>query len=137
MKSTHLLHHVKAHQDDTKKIMDLPLEAQLNCYRNEKAKAAGVDGIMNGMETRQTLPMESACVFIGKNKQTTDLAKGLRYHIGKARARKFYIERDIMDAPTFNSVTWEDLRDTLALKPKMYQLWFSKQGLDHCGMVSC
>ena len=133
MKSTHLLHHVKAHQDDTKKIEDLPLEAQLNCYCNEKAKADGVDGIMNGVETRQTLPMESACVFIGKNKQTTDLEMGLRYHIGKARARTFYIERDIMDAPTFDSVTWEDLRDTLALKPKMYQLWFSKQGSDHCG----
>ena len=38
-----------------------------------------------------------------------------------------------MDKETFDTVTWEDLRDTLALKPKMYQLWFGKQGSDHCG----
>ena len=83
-----------------------------------------------------TLLLESASVVIGKNKQTTDLAKGLRYFIGKATAREFYATRNskghnIMDKETFDTVTWEDLRDTLALKPKMYQLWFGKQGSDH------
>ena len=35
-----------------------------------------------------------------------------------------------MDIATFDKVTWEDFRDTLALKPKTYQLWFGKQGSD-------
>ena len=38
-----------------------------------------------------------------------------------------------MDKETFDTVTWEDLHDTLALKPKVYQLYIGKQGSDHCG----
>ena len=38
-----------------------------------------------------------------------------------------------MNKGTFDTVTWEDLQNTLALKPKMHQLWFGKQGSDHCG----
>ena len=37
-----------------------------------------------------------------------------------------------MDNEMFHMVTWDDIQDTLALKPKMYQLWFAKQGSDHC-----
>ena len=137
-KSIHLLHHVKAHQDDYKKRRDLPLDAQLNCFCDDLAKEAVIEGIMNGIQKGATLPLESASVFIGSNKQTTDLAKGLRYFIGKATAREFYATpnskgHNIMDTEVFDTVAWEDLRDTLALKPKMYQLWFGKQGSDHCG----
>ena len=32
-----------------------------------------------------------------------------------------------MDRMTFDSVNWEDLRDILALRPKIYQLWFGEQ----------
>ena len=71
--------------------------------------------------------MESARVFIGKNKQTTHLTKGLGYYIGKATARAFYGEtnsngQNIMGKETFDTVTWEDIQDTLALKLNMYQL---------------
>ena len=58
MKRIHLLlHHVKAYQDDNTKRLDLSLEAQLNCYYKERAKLAVIDGIMDGVETRQTLPI--------------------------------------------------------------------------------
>ena len=137
-KSIYLLHHVKAHQDDYKKRSDLPFNAQLNCFCNDKAKEIVTEGIMNGVKKGATLSLEAASVFIGKNKQTTDLAKGLRYFIGKAMAQEFYAKRNskghnITDKKIFNTVSWEDLRDTLALKPKIYQLWFGKQGSDHCG----
>ena len=33
----------------------------------------------------------------------------------------------------FDTMTWEDLHNTLARKPKVYQLWLYKQGSDHCG----
>ena len=133
MKSIHLLHHVKAYQDNNKRRLDLSLEAQLNCYCDDKAKSAVIDGIMDGFEKRQTLPMESASVFIENNEQTTDVAKGLRYYIGKATAREFYTTSNNMDTATFDTVNWDDLRSTLALKSEMYQLWFGKQGLDNCG----
>ena len=34
------------------------------------------------------LPLEDACVFINDVKQTTDVAKGLRFHIGRQTAKK-------------------------------------------------
>ena len=58
-----------------------------------------------------------------------DLAAGLQYYIGKVTAREFYAAKNIMDMSTFDRVTWEDLCDTLARKPKKYQLWFDNQGL--------
>ena len=94
---------------------------------------------MDEIKKRATLPLESASIFIGENKQTSDLTKGLRYYIGKATAEEFYAKpnpkgQNIMDNETFKIVMREDLQDTLALKPKMNQLRFSKQGSDHCGM---
>ena len=74
---------MKAHQDNYKKCSGLPLEAQLNCQYDDLAKAGVVDGIMNGIEEHQKLPLESACVFIDNIKPTIDLAKGLRHVIGK------------------------------------------------------
>ena len=38
-----------------------------------------------------------------------------------------------MNPTTFDSVNWEDLQDTLALKPKKYQLWIGKQCPGYCG----
>ena len=103
------------------------MDVQLNCFCNDKANEAVTEGIMNGVKKGVTLPLEAASVFTGKNKQTTDLVKGLRYFIDKAMAREFHVERNskghnIMDKETFDTVTWEDLRDTQALKSKMYQL---------------
>ena len=37
-KSIHLLHHVKAHQNDYKRQHDLSLEAQLFCHCEDRAK---------------------------------------------------------------------------------------------------
>ena len=88
MKSLHLLHHVKAHQDDYKKRSDLPLEAQLNCHCDDLTKAGVTDRIINGVEEHQKLPLKLACVFINKNKQTIVLAKGLRHFIGKEQTKE-------------------------------------------------
>ena len=63
-----------------------------------------------------------------------DVTRWLRFIIGKENAREFYTAKEIMDPTTFNRVNWHDLRDTLALKPKIFQLWFGKQGLGFCIM---
>ena len=68
IKSLHLLHHVKTHQDDHKKRSNLQLEAQLNCHWDDLAKVGVVDGITNGVEVEehQKLPLEFVCIFIEK-----------------------------------------------------------------------
>ena len=72
-------------------------------------------------------------MFIAGHKQTTDLGKALRYHIGRARAKQFYADEDIMMEDEFEEVSWEDLGNMIQRKPKMYQLWLGKQGSGYCG----
>ena len=52
----------------------------------------------------------------------TDLAKGVRYFVGKARAKEFYKVKNIMDPEMFDPLNWEDLHETLQTKPKIYHL---------------
>ena len=43
------------------------------------------------------LPLEAASVFIKGVKQTTDMAKGLREHIGRFNSKNYYKEEEIFD----------------------------------------
>ena len=105
-----------------------------NCLCDDLAKVAIVEGVLNGVDTGQQLHLEMSCVYIRDDKQTTDLTKGLRYAIRKARARKFYAKRDIFDAYMLDSGAWEDPHKMLQQKPKIYQFWFVRKGSDHCSM---
>ena len=79
------------------------------------------------------LPLEDACVFINDVKQTTDVAKDLHFHISRQAAKKLYAELNLMDNDTFDSIAWDDIRSTLDNTPKMYQIWYGKQGYGYCG----
>jgi NADH pyrophosphatase NudC (nudix superfamily) len=112
------------------------LAAQLNISCDRRAKWAVQKAIQTealDRATIYTLPMESASVFIDGVKQTSDVTKELRYQIGRAQARQFYADEKIMDNATFDSISWLDLRSLLSKRPKMYQLWFSKQCSGFCG----
>ena len=137
MRSSHHHRHVKAHQDDYRRRDRLSLAAQLNCECDDLAKAAVIEAVFDdthgGIAERQMLPLEPARVFIAGHKQTTDLGKALRYHVGRARAKQFYADKDIMTEDEFEEVSWEDLGNMIQQKPKMYQLWLGKQGSGYCG----
>ena len=47
---------------------------------------------MNGVEEHQKLHLVYACVFIGNNKQTKDLAKRLQHFISKDQAKEFCVD---------------------------------------------
>ena len=140
MKGKHSRHHVKAHQDDHKRRSQLSLAAQLNCVCDDMAKdavkesrvALDDDGLMKDSRTDR-LPLELASLMIGTTKQTTDVAKDLRYLIGKSRAKPLMTETGVMSADAFDLVQWDDLRRALDGKPRMYQLWYAKQGSGYCG----
>ena len=99
------------------------------------AKGAVREAMANveNIPTDNGLPLEDASVTFGDVKQTSDVTKELRFHVGRQKARKLYSELSIMDNTTFDSVAWLDLQWTLERKPWMYQLWFSKQGSGYCG----
>ena len=87
------------------------------------------------------LPLEAACVFVEGVKQTTDVGKDLKHVIGRQEARKFYAAKfdegkGLMPPEAFDSVEWDALKMTLACKPKMYNVWYSKQCSGWCGVNS-
>ena len=79
------------------------------------------------------LPLELASLMIGTTKQTTDVAKNLRYLIGKSRAKPLMTKTGVLSAEAFDLVRWDDFRRALDNKPRMYQLWYAKQGSGYCG----
>ena len=58
-------------------------EAQLNCICDGLTKAIINDAIGHGSNTIDILPLEDACVFVGGDNQTTDVAKGLIFSVGR------------------------------------------------------
>ena len=116
MKGKHSRHHVKAHQYDYKRQSQLSLATQLNCECDDMAKdavkesrvALDDDGLVKDSRTDR-LPLEMAFLMIGTIKQTTDVAKDLRYLIGKSRAKPLMTKTGVMSAEAFDLVQWDDL----------------------------
>ena len=131
----HKLSHVKAHQDDSLGYDCLDLEARLNVDCDFRAKAAIKRAVadFSSHPVTLSLPLESAVVIIDGIKQTADLAKDLRYHVGKVKARQFYADEKLLHPDIFDSIAWEPLRWLLERRPKMYNLWYAKQCSGYCG----
>jgi len=125
--------HVKSHQDKQKTWEELSLPSQCNCLCDGLAKEAANRGAFEGRSGVQLLPMESSAVVIGNEKLCSDISKDVRFYIGKAEARKFYIENHILTGAAFDSVDWEGLDSVVSHRPKMFQIWLAKQASGFCG----
>ena len=140
-KSTYEHQHVAAHQDEYTKYEHLDLEAKLNCLCDTKAKEAiekyiDGEGVYRGISANlesHTLPLEAARVFVNGIKQTTDIKKGLKRDIGRTQAREFYKRKNLLSEEVFDVVDWDAIELSLKGKPKMYNLWYGKQGSGWCG----
>ena len=132
MKCAHLRHHVRAHQDNVRDRSLLSLPAQLNCHCDDTAKGALTEVILLGKKKTMRLPLEACTLFINGEKQTTDVRHSLRYHIGRKAACAFYASERILDPATFDTNAWDNLRDMIETKPRMYQLWFGEQNSGYC-----
>jgi hypothetical protein len=114
------------------------------------AKRAVADSIDPSSRTigKQVLPRESASISVGGVKQTTDVARAVRFTIGHSDAEKFYTtplgRRDARgnrantgglgwSKESFFAVDWRALDATLDSKPQMYKQWLAKQASGFCG----
>ena len=89
--------HVKAHQDEYTRLIDLSFKAQLNCYCDSLAKEEIEEYQIKKLEVkeegdetlpiRHSLPLKLARVFVNGVKQTTDVKKGLNETSGVSRQR--------------------------------------------------
>ena len=153
-RSSFLQSHVKGHQDDIKRWCNMTYEERLNSTCDRMAKDAITRHILEVNERRlealtggkkykpkydkYRLPLEAACVYVEGVKQTTEVGKGLKHAIGRQEAKDFYaalfaVDKGVMPPEAFETVDWDALKLTLSSKPKMYNIWYSKQCSGWCG----
>jgi hypothetical protein len=78
-------------------------------------------------ETTRRFPLEPVCVFLGKNKLTSDKGKELRFWVHRKLARSAYHDMKILDVRQFDKVDWEMVHALLWQVPRMFQIWACKQ----------
>ncbi len=84
--------HVKAHQDDGWAYGNLPREAQLNCQIDYLAKMAIYEAHAPQEIPTRWFPLKPICVFLGRNKLTSDKGEHLRFWVHKQLARSRFRE---------------------------------------------
>jgi hypothetical protein len=105
--------HVQAHQDDRTQYGDLTRPAQLNCQMDYHAKKAIWDTDPLNNEVTRRFPLEPVCLFLGKNKLTSDKGDELRFWVHRKLARVAYHDMKIMDVSQFDKADWEMVHTAL------------------------
>jgi len=119
--------HLKAHQDDHSGYESLMRSAQLNCQMDYHAKQAIMESDLNPDGPTRRFPLEPICVFIGRNKLTSDKGDALQFWVQKQLARSRFHTADILYGQQFDSVDWEMVHEALNRVPRMFQIWACKQ----------
>ena len=71
--------HLDAHQDDRGSYESLTLPEQLNCLMYGKAKQEIWNVDPDNLPHREAFPLESLCVFLGKEKMSSDTGARIRF----------------------------------------------------------
>ena len=98
--------HVNGHMDKYLLFHQITLEQKMNTRCNRLAKRAVHRAIVTGMrrEGKQLLPSEDAAVFVNNRKLTRDLAKTVRYKVGKEQAHNYLINQEGWTGEKFDEV---------------------------------
>ena len=103
----------------------------MNTRCDRLAKTAVHRAIVIGMRI-EWLPHEDTAVFVDNRKLTRDLAKAVRYKVGKEQARNYLINQEGWTGKTIDEVDWNRLYGTLENKPEGYKIWLAKQHTGFC-----
>jgi hypothetical protein len=122
--------HVKAHQDEGIKYGSLTCHAKLNCQLYYHAKKAIWEATPDPKAPTWQFPLEPICVFLGKNKLTSDKGESLKFWVKRQQARAYFYDADIMYGAQFDTVDWEMVHTILHRVPRMFQIWACKQVMD-------
>jgi hypothetical protein len=78
-------------------------------------------------EITQQFPLKPVCVFLGRNKLTSDKGEALRFWVNRRLAREHFHKLHIFYAQAFNNVDWESIHFSLWPVPHLFQIWACKQ----------
>jgi hypothetical protein len=125
-----LFSHVKAHQDDGQAYGELPCETQLNCHMDYLAKTV-IHGAQPDLDARtRRFPLKPLCVFLGRNKLSSDKRANLKFWAHKQFLRTRFHKAGILHTHQFDKVNWEIMHTALYCGPCMFQIWACKQVMD-------
>ena len=122
--------HVKAHQDDGVEYGSLTRNAQLNCQMDYHAKNAIWESTPEPEMPTRRFPLEPICVFLGKNKLTSDKGEKLKFWVQRQQAKSYFHDASTIFGPQFDTIDWEMIHETLCGVPRMFQVWACKQVMD-------
>jgi hypothetical protein len=106
---------------------DLPREAQLNCQMDYLAKTAIYETLAPQEIPRRRFPLKPICVFLGKNKLTSDKGERLHFWVHKQLARSRFRKADILFAHQFDKVDWDLFTPPYAGYPKCSKFGHAKK----------
>jgi hypothetical protein len=78
-------------------------------------------------EITQLFPLKLVCIFIGKNKLTSDKGDALRFWVSRKLAKECFYKHNILYAQAFNKVDWESIHSSLWHVLRLFQIWACKQ----------
>ena len=118
--------HVAAHQDDKTDYNDLSRESQLNCQMDFYAKQALLNHHDPQDGPTKRFPLEPVCIYLGKNKLTSDKGDRIRFWAHRQLAKECFYESKLM-FEEFELVDWEMVYAALHNVPRLFQIWAMKQ----------
>ena len=104
---TRIFSHVQPHQDDNIGYESLTRSAQLNCQMDYHAKKTIWETYPNPEAPTCRFPLETTCVFLGRNKLTLDKGDELRFWVQKQLARAQFHTAIILFGQQFDLVDWK------------------------------
>ena len=125
--------HVDAHQDDRGSYASLPQPEQLNFLMDRKAKQEIWNVDPDNLPRQESFPLESLCVFLGKEKMSSDTGAGIRFWAHKQRAVEVFWNQKIILPNQFKEVDWEMVHPELHELPRMFQIWACREALQIAG----
>ena len=88
--------HVDAHQDDWGSYESLIRPKQLNCLMDGKAKQEIWNVDLENLPRQEAFPLESLCVFHGKEKMSSETGARIRFWVHKQRADEVFKNQNIL-----------------------------------------
>ena len=125
--------HVDAHQDEWGAYKSLTRPEQLNCLMDGKAKQEIWDLDPDNLPHQEAFLMEPFCVFIGKEKMSSDTGARIRLWYHKQLAEEVYRNLRILLLDQFKEVDWEMVHLAIHELPSMFQIWACKQVMGVAG----
>ena len=80
----------------------------------------------DNLPNQESFPLESLCVFLGKEKILSDTGARIRFWDHKKHAEEVFRNQKILLTDQFKEVDWEMIHPALHELPWMFQIWACK-----------